>query len=215
MAASRTSLIAGTSALSRLRAICPAGCPRRDACHVQRLTHIDIAEPRHDPLIEQQSLDRRFSPCNRTGEILRAETITQRLRPKCCKGRECVERRCLHEIERAEPARIIERDHAARPRFNHQMIVLPASSGSTRQRPTCRGERSAYRRGPCRSDHISRGAKGRVTRAPVIRCRRSTGIGQRRSARRGSTRVSSWPSSTSANPRTVVSTSGSSGMEKR
>ena len=51
-----------------------------------------------------------------------------------------------------------------------------------------------------------------VTVAPVIRWRRSKGKGVRRSARLASTETSRRPSSTGARPRTVVSTSGSSGM---
>src|SRR5205085_7806234 len=51
-----------------------------------------------------------------------------------------------------------------------------------------------------------------VTRAPVRRWRRSGGKARRRSARRASTETSRRPSRTGARPRTVVSTSGSSGM---
>src|SRR4028119_279243 len=54
-----------------------------------------------------------------------------------------------------------------------------------------------------------------VTVAPVSRCRRSSGKARRRSARRASTRASRRPSRTGRRPRTVVSTSGSSGMENR
>src|SRR5690349_22594270 len=53
-----------------------------------------------------------------------------------------------------------------------------------------------------------------VTRAPVSRWPRSSGSARRRSARRGSIRTSLRPSSTRASPRTVVSTSGSSGIRR-
>src|SRR4051812_29868308 len=53
-----------------------------------------------------------------------------------------------------------------------------------------------------------------TTVAPVSRWRRSGGKARRRSARFASTRTSRRPSSTGARPRTVVSTSGSSGTGK-
>ena len=52
-----------------------------------------------------------------------------------------------------------------------------------------------------------------VTLAPVSRWPRSFGNDRRKSARRISTRVIRRPSSTRSRPRTVVSTSGNSGME--
>ena len=54
-----------------------------------------------------------------------------------------------------------------------------------------------------------------VTAAPVRRWRRSGGKARLRSARRASTETSRRPSSTGLRPRTVVSTSGSSGMARR
>ena len=68
------------------------------------------------------------------------------------------------------------------------------------------------RRGRCRSARISRGGRSPVTRAPVSRCPRSSGKARRRSGRRASTRAIRRPSSTRSSPRTVVSTSGSSGI---
>src|SRR4051812_25296983 len=53
-----------------------------------------------------------------------------------------------------------------------------------------------------------------TTRAPVRRWRRSGGKARRRSARRASTRTRRRPSSTGTSPRTVVSTSGSSGTRR-
>src|SRR5436190_2312824 len=51
-----------------------------------------------------------------------------------------------------------------------------------------------------------------VIRAPVSRCLRSGGNGRRRSGRRKRIDAIRLPSSTGARPRTVISTSGSSGM---
>ena len=93
-----------------------------------------------------------------------------------------------HQIERAEAARIVQRQPPPAPRSrsadDRACRSRPDRSASG---PTCRGGRSSYRRDRCRSARIWRGATAPVTVAPVIRWRRSTGIARRRSARRGST----------------------------
>ena len=45
---------------------------------MQRLADIDIAEPRDEPLIEQQRLDRRLPPAKGLGEKRRVERLVQR-----------------------------------------------------------------------------------------------------------------------------------------
>ena len=88
---------------------------------------------------------------------------------------------------------------------------VPMSPASTRQRPDMpRWKIMLSPRSVSTIPYLAR-RKSPVTRAPVIRWRRSVGIARRRSGRRTSTRVRRAPSSAGSSPRTVVSTSGSSG----
>ena len=89
---------------------------------------------------------------------------------------------------------------------------LSASSGSIRQRPLMpRWNTSAWSRSVWISPYFAR--RDRLeTVAPVIACTRSGGNGRRMSGRLTRTLTIRSPSRNRARPRTVVSTSGSSGM---
>ncbi len=78
-----------------------------DAGAVQRLAHVDVAEPGDDPLVEQQQLDRRGSAGEPALKLARVEV--ERLGPERLERRPVLEFVRRDQVERAEAARIVER----------------------------------------------------------------------------------------------------------
>src|SRR5690625_5101375 len=103
----------------------PARLPCRvNARPVQGFADIDIAQPRHDPLIQKGRLDGGF-PIRKSGaESIRMEGISQRLRPKPRQMRVAGKRICRPEIHRTETARIIVGDRRPKIRRHDEMIMF-------------------------------------------------------------------------------------------
>ena len=117
------------------------------------------------------------------------------------------------EIERAEAARIVEREPPALLGLDQRDgRACRARSGSIRQRPDMpRWKISVSPRSVSISPYLARRPRP-VTRAPVSRWRRSGGKARRRSARLRLDPDQPPAFQHRRRPRTVVSTSGSSGM---
>ena len=176
---------------------------------IERLADIDVAQTRDNPLIEQQQLDCRTSAGQPFPQFARIDV--ERFWPERLEGRPLAKLARPHEVERAEPARIVEGKPSPLVGLDDEMVVLGRSrSGRSASGPTCRGERRACRRGRCRSGRISRGGQGRSPARRSIAGQGHAGSARRRSGRRASTRSMRRPLRTRSRPRTVVSTSGSS-----
>jgi demethylmenaquinone methyltransferase/2-methoxy-6-polyprenyl-1,4-benzoquinol methylase len=179
---------------------------------VKRLAHVDVAQTRDDALIEEQRLDRGGATLERRLEMAGGKVAAERLRAHLEKRRIALHLFGPNQIEGAEAARIVERELATFVCLEEKMIMGADLAGSIRQRPDMpRWKINVSSRSVWISPYFARRPSA-VTVAPVRRCRRSGGKAHRRSARRGSTRTRHRPPSTGTSPRTVVSTSGSSGM---
>src|SRR3546814_8474612 len=82
-----------------------------------------MAEARHDPLIEEQRLDRRAPPLQRFGEIAGRESVAERLRPHFGEGREAAQRLGGNDVDRAETARIVKGERPSLLGLEHKMVV--------------------------------------------------------------------------------------------
>src|SRR3546814_10310847 len=82
-----------------------------------------MAEARHDPLIEEQRLDRRAPPLQRFGEIAGRESVAERLRPHFGEGREAAQRLGGNDVDRAETARIVKGEPPSLLGLEHEMVV--------------------------------------------------------------------------------------------
>ena len=90
---------------------------------MQRLAHIDVAEPRDDGLVEQRGLHAGLLALARRRQHRRVERIAERLRPDELQqrfGRQRIRRNDLHETE---AARIVEGHRRARRHVEHDMVV--------------------------------------------------------------------------------------------
>src|SRR6185369_2382855 len=93
-----------------------------DAGAVQRLAHVDVAAPGHDPLAEQQQLYRRGTAGEPALKLARVEV--ERLGPERLERRPVLELVRSDQVERAEAARIVERYHPAVIGLKDEVIVL-------------------------------------------------------------------------------------------
>src|SRR4029079_8946398 len=100
----------------------PASATWADAGAVKRLADVDIAEPGHDPLVEQQQLDRGRAAREAALAVLRVEA--ERLGAEGGKRGPFLELVGADQVERAETPGIVERDPPPRARGDDEMIVL-------------------------------------------------------------------------------------------
>src|SRR4051794_2966982 len=100
-----------------------AGAFRMDAGAVKRFAHVDIAEPRDDPLVAKQQLDRRAPSAQALVDVTKVEA--ERFRPERLERRPLVERIRRDEIDRTEPPRIVEREPLSFIGLEQKVIVLP------------------------------------------------------------------------------------------
>lgn len=99
-----------------------SGALGTDAGPVKSLAHVDIAKPGDDMLVEEQQLDRRRSAFEPASKFRRVEV--ERLGTQGLDRRPFVKLAGRHEVERAEPARIVERKPVPIVGFEDQMVVL-------------------------------------------------------------------------------------------
>lgn len=96
---------------------------RREARTEQRLTHIDIAQPRHVALVEQGGLDGCLPPAQPLGEKGCGKLVPQRLRPHRQKMPARLKLCLRHEIHEAEAAVIGIDDARAVLHVEHDMVM--------------------------------------------------------------------------------------------
>jgi hypothetical protein len=96
---------------------------------VERFADIDIAKAGHDGLIEQQQLDRRNAPLQGISQMARRQAGAQRLGAQRGERAPLFQRVGLHQIDRAEPARVVEREGMAMAGFDQQVVVLAQRLG--------------------------------------------------------------------------------------
>ena len=179
-----------------------------DAGAVQRLTDIDIAEARDDALVEQQQLDRGGAPGQSALQLSRVEV--ERLRPERPERRPILKAARTHQVQRTEPPGVVQRDAAVVVGLDDEVVVLLAAVGSTRHRPDMpRWKTSVSPRSVSIRPYFARRPR-LVTRAPSVVVQGSEAPGAGRAA--VPRRAMRLPFRTRSSPRTVVSTSGSSGM---
>ncbi|MNE39239.1 hypothetical protein D3C80_1331810 [compost metagenome] len=100
---------------------------RRDAGAVQGLAHIDIAQPRHIPLVQQRDLDVLRLAGKGLGQMGGGEAVAQRLRPQTRKPGVPLDRFRRDQPHEAEPPRVgiaQPRQHPAPIRRQTHMLVL-------------------------------------------------------------------------------------------
>ena len=90
----------------------------------QHFGHIDIAQPRDDPLIEQRRLDRGCAALQPLGQIIFVEIVAERLGAK--PRQEPMRRLAVgaHQIHRAETPRIVEGHPRAALHLQHHMVMF-------------------------------------------------------------------------------------------
>jgi hypothetical protein len=86
-------------------------------CRVQRLVHVDVAQARQHPLVQQKRLEARPPPLQAGLERCQVEGFRQRLRPQ--RTQDTV--RILHQPDPAELARIVEAQLLAAVQGQHHM----------------------------------------------------------------------------------------------
>src|SRR5436190_7694928 len=89
---------------------------------VQGFANVDVAQSRHDPLVEQKQLDRRQAPGKTPFEIPRIQA--ERLWPERVQHGPFLELISAHQIKRSEPAGIVKRHAAAILRRDDEMVVF-------------------------------------------------------------------------------------------
>lgn len=90
----------------------------------QHLADIDIAQPRHQMLIEQRGLDRRVAPGKPRHQIGFVKFIAQRLWPQHRQQRMRLRRGRRHQIHRAKAAGVIEGHARAALQIKHHMVMF-------------------------------------------------------------------------------------------
>ena len=100
-----------------------AGAFRRDAGAIERLTNINIAQPRDQPLIEQQGFHRRLAAGKSVCKEAGVKHRIKRLNAKITKMWIGVERGDRQQQHKAEASRIIVNDGAAMIEMQYDMIM--------------------------------------------------------------------------------------------
>ena len=189
---------------------CPAGSRRMDSGAIERFADVDVAEACDDALVEEQQLDRRFPAFQPPLQLLGVDI--ERLGSERLERRPFAELIGFNEVERSEPPRIIEREPPSLVGLDDEMVVLGVSLGSIRQCPDMpRWKTSVSPRSVSMSPYFAR-RQGRSRARQSGAGQDPAGSARRKSGRRASTRAIRRPLRTRSRPRTVVSTSGSSGM---
>ena len=93
------------------------------------LGHIDVAQPRDDPLVQESGLDALLSPHEGEGQSFGAERAGQGLRPQSAKPRMIVQRTRWDEVHIAEATGVVEPDDHAPVGFENDMGVLLVAAG--------------------------------------------------------------------------------------
>ena len=105
-----------------------------DAGAKQRLADVDIAKTGDDSLVEQQELDRRAC-VRRGGRLSSGASRSNGSGPSAANGGQSSSSSVAHQVERAEPARVVERQPPALVGLDQEMVVLADLAGSIRQWP--------------------------------------------------------------------------------
>ena len=89
----------------------------------QRLADVDVAEPRHHPLIGERRLEARLLGPTGVRQHGGVEGVAERLGPERAQQRLLLELGARHQLHRAEAARIVEGDPGAVRHVKDHMIV--------------------------------------------------------------------------------------------
>ena len=175
-----------------------------------------LPRPGDDPLVEQQQLDRRGAAGEPPLAARAAIEVRAAPGPSAANGGQSSSSSVAHQVERAEAARVVEREPPALVGLDQQMIVL-ADLGRVDPPAARHAEMEDQRVAAVGVDQpiFRAAAKPGDPRAgqPLAEVdREAPGAGP---ARRASTRAMRRPFRTRSRPRTVVSTSGSSGIAAR
>ena len=90
---------------------------------MQRLAHIDVAEPSDDTLVGERRLQACLLAPARPRQHGGVERIAERLGAETAQQRFLVEAGSRHELHKPEPARVVEGDGRARRHREHDVIV--------------------------------------------------------------------------------------------
>src|SRR3546814_12271984 len=93
-------------------------------CSSDLLADIDVAEPRHDPLVEQHRLDRRPAPRERPCQTSVVEGVRERFGAERPEGGKPGQRIAGDELDRPEAARTMDEDPWDAPALHEPTIVL-------------------------------------------------------------------------------------------
>lgn len=99
----------------------PARASRTDSGAVKRLADVDIAKAGNDPLVEEKRLDRSSPPTQSLAKPARLQI--DRLRPKLGDRSPAPDIRSRHQVDRAEPPGVVQRQPAAIVCLEQQMVV--------------------------------------------------------------------------------------------
>ena len=114
MASSRTWRTAVARPAEGAKAQLAGGSGRRDPGAKQGLAHVDVAQSRHQALIEQEGLRPASPPGEGPGEIRAVERLAQRFGTHAGKARVRVQGGCDRQVHEAETSRIEEGDPVSR-----------------------------------------------------------------------------------------------------
>jgi len=109
-----------------------APAARREPGHVQGLARVDVAQPGHDPLIQQRRLERRLLSAAGPRQCRGIEVVRERFQSEPAQRRMCVLRVGRNQVHHAEPAWIVEDDRLSRRHVEDDVVVGRVGGGSIR-----------------------------------------------------------------------------------